>query len=124
KGVLEDFKGAISSVLPERHAQESLCKVRRHMRRRHRVTKHEQGSTMEEAKGESTIYMKACYGRDLVMLKRIHDEDVASLGGGGCHDLRGGEGLENLWKVLEGLENLWKVLEVLETLDASTHESL
>ncbi|GJW10521.1 acetyl-CoA acetyltransferase, cytosolic 1-like protein [Tanacetum coccineum] len=50
KDVLEDFKGAISSVLPERRAQESCRKGRRRTKRKHPVTRHEQGSNMEEAK--------------------------------------------------------------------------
>ncbi|PWA50624.1 heavy metal atpase 1 [Artemisia annua] len=35
---------------------------------------------MEEAKEESSIPLKACHGRDTTVLKRIHDEGVASLG--------------------------------------------
>ncbi|GJU87434.1 gag-aspartyl protease domain-containing protein [Tanacetum coccineum] len=42
KDVLEDFKGAISSVFPERRAHESCRKGRRRTRRKHRVTRHEQ----------------------------------------------------------------------------------
>ncbi|GJX79456.1 gag-aspartyl protease domain-containing protein [Tanacetum coccineum] len=110
KDVLEDLNGAISSVLPKRHVQESFCKGRRRTRRRQRVTKHEQGSTMEEAKGESTLRTKACHGRDPVMLKRIHDEDVASLGRGGCHDPHG---------LLGRSRALGSPKKLLEDLDAS-----
>ncbi|GKD45729.1 retrotransposon protein, putative, ty1-copia subclass [Tanacetum coccineum] len=56
--------GTILSVLPERCAQESSHKGRRRTKRRHRVTKHEQGYPMNEAKGESSILVKACHERD------------------------------------------------------------
>ena len=86
KHVLEEFRGVISRVLPERHALESCSKGRICARRRHRVTKPEQGSTMVEAKGESSTPIKARHVRDPTVLKERHDEDVASLGGGGCHN--------------------------------------
>ncbi|PWA78029.1 subtilase family protein [Artemisia annua] len=79
KHVLEEFRGAISRVLPERHALESCSKGRRRARRRHRVTKDEQGSTMVEAKGESSMPVKARHVGDPTVLKEMHDEDVASL---------------------------------------------
>ena len=50
KEALEELRGRISRVLPERRAQESFHKGRR-CTRRHRVTKYRQGSTMEVAKG-------------------------------------------------------------------------
>nr|GEW07984.1 hypothetical protein [Tanacetum cinerariifolium] len=55
--------GAILSVLPERCAQESSRKGRRRTKRHH-VTKHKQGYPMNEAKGESSILVKACHERD------------------------------------------------------------
>ncbi|GJS52844.1 gag-aspartyl protease domain-containing protein [Tanacetum coccineum] len=111
KDVLEDFKGAISSVLPKRHAQESFRKGERRTRRRHRVTNHEQGSTMEEAKGESTIRMKACHGRDPIMLKRMHNEDVARFGE---EDVTTHTLLEDLGISWEGLGSPKKLLKDLD----------
>nr|GEX37545.1 hypothetical protein [Tanacetum cinerariifolium] len=81
KDVLEEVRGTISSVLSKRRAQESCHKGRICMMRRHHVTKHKKGSTMEEGRGESSIPAMACHGRDPIMLMRIHNENVTRLGG-------------------------------------------